>query len=133
MGSIKAPYLFRKRGIFYLRKRIPKELIGQYGRALVQKSLRTSDRNLAVRLSSKIVDALEHEWRQKLFEMPAEQSAFEFFGAGKGWVGAEGMRLLREDGKVGVELMQLEAGDGKKFWAVGAVRLRPQRDDNGIG
>ena len=78
MGSIKAPYLFRKRGIFYLRKRIPKELIGQYGRALVQKSLRTSDRNVAVRLSSKIVDALEHEWRQKLFEIPPEQSAFEF-------------------------------------------------------
>ena len=78
MGSIKAPYLFRKRGIFYLRKRIPKELIGQYGRAFVQKSLRTSDRNIAVRLSGKILDALEHEWRQKLFEMPAEQSAFEF-------------------------------------------------------
>jgi integrase len=79
MGSIKAPYLFRKRGIFYIRKRIPKELIGQYGRAFVQKSLRTSDRSIAVRLSGKILDALEHEWRQKLFELPDEQSAFEFF------------------------------------------------------
>ena len=78
MTKVSAPYLFQKRGIFYLRKRIPKELIGQYGRALVKKSLRTSDRNLAVRLSSKIVDALEHEWRQKLFEIPPEQSALEF-------------------------------------------------------
>ncbi|MBP72788.1 MAG: hypothetical protein CMA70_04310 [Euryarchaeota archaeon] len=61
------------------------------------------------------------------------QSAFEFFGAGKGWVGADGLRLIRQDSKVGVELMHLDAGNGKKLWAVGAVQLRPQRDNNGIG
>lgn len=61
------------------------------------------------------------------------QNTFDFFGAGNNWVAAEGLRLIRQDGKVGVELMHLDAGNGKKFWAIGAVRLRPQRDDNGIG
>ena len=40
MGSPKAPYWLRKRRIFYVRKRIPKELIGFYGRAFFQRSLR---------------------------------------------------------------------------------------------
>ena len=78
MGSPKAPYLLRKRRIFYVRKRIPKELIGFYGRAFFQRSLRTSDRVLAVRLSSKIIADLEREWLEKLWELRGQQSVFEY-------------------------------------------------------
>ena len=46
MSKISAPYLMRKRGIFYLQKRVPKQLIGKYGRQLIRKSLRTTDRFL---------------------------------------------------------------------------------------
>ena len=65
-GFSKSAILLRKRRIFYVRKRIPKELIGFYGRAFFQRSLRTSDRVLAVRLSSKIIADLEREWLEKL-------------------------------------------------------------------
>ena len=78
MGSVKAPYLVRKRGIFYVRKRIPKPLISRYGRAFVQKSLGTSDRASAVRISSNIVAALEKEWQEILFELPKQGSVVEF-------------------------------------------------------
>jgi integrase len=78
MGSVKAPYLVRKRGIYYVRKRIPKPLISRYGRAFVQKSLGTSDRASAVRISSNIVVALEKEWQEILFELPKQGSVVEF-------------------------------------------------------
>ena len=70
--------MLRKRRIFYVRKRIPKELIGFYGRAFFQRSLRTSDRVLAVRLSSKIIADLEREWLEKLWELRGQQSVFEY-------------------------------------------------------
>ena len=44
MTKVSAPYLYRKRGIYYLQKRIPKPLIPKYGRSIIQRSLRTTDR-----------------------------------------------------------------------------------------
>ena len=44
MSKFRAPYLVRKRGIFYLQKCIPQQLTGHYGRTFVRKSLRTKDR-----------------------------------------------------------------------------------------
>ena len=44
MTKVSAPYLYRKRGVYYLQKRIPKPLIPQYGRSILQRSLRTADR-----------------------------------------------------------------------------------------
>ena len=50
MTKVSAPYLYRKRGVYYLQKRIPKPLIPQYGRSILQRSLRTGDRAEAVPL-----------------------------------------------------------------------------------
>ena len=52
MSKFRAPYLVRKRGIFYLQKRIPQQLTGHYGRTFVRKSLRTKDRLEAPKLAS---------------------------------------------------------------------------------
>ena len=72
MTKVSAPYLYRKRGVYYLQKRIPKPLIPQYGRSILQRSLRTADRTEAVRLSSQIVAALHHEWQELLFALPQD-------------------------------------------------------------
>ncbi|XDZ71138.1 DUF6538 domain-containing protein [Alphaproteobacteria bacterium LSUCC0744] len=44
MTKVSAPYLYRKRGIYYLQKRIPTDLVQHYGTHSIQKSLRTRDR-----------------------------------------------------------------------------------------
>ena len=44
MTKVSAPYLYRKRGIYYLEKRIPTDLVPHYGANSIQKSLRTQDR-----------------------------------------------------------------------------------------
>ncbi|WP_443646461.1 DUF6538 domain-containing protein [Candidatus Ponderosibacter sp. Uisw_141_02] len=44
MTKVSAPYLYRKRGIYYLQKRIPTDLVPHYGANSIQKSLRTRDR-----------------------------------------------------------------------------------------
>ena len=46
MTKVSAPYLYRKRGIYYLQKRIPTDLVPHYGANSIQKSLRTRDRAL---------------------------------------------------------------------------------------
>ena len=75
MTKVSAPYLYRKRGVYYLQKRIPKPLIPQYGRSILQRSLRTADRTEAVRLSSQIVAALHREWQELLFALPQDGSS----------------------------------------------------------
>ena len=75
MTKVSAPYLYRKRGVYYLQKRIPKPLIPQYGRSILQRSLRTADRAEAVRLSSQIVAALHREWQELLFALPQDGSS----------------------------------------------------------
>ena len=52
-----------------------KALIPQYGRSILQRSLRTADRAEAVRLSSQIVAALHREWQELLFALPQDGSS----------------------------------------------------------
>ena len=78
LTKVTAPYLIRKRGIFYLHKRIPKDLVGHYGMNFIRKSLKTRDRVAAIRLSSSIVASLEKEWMDIRFNIPDDVSTFEF-------------------------------------------------------
>jgi len=70
MTKVSAPYLYRKCGVYYLQKRIPKPLIPKYRLSILQRSLRTTKRADAVRLSSSIVSSLEREWQALLFDLP---------------------------------------------------------------
>ena len=78
MSKFRAPYLMQKRGIYYLQKRIPKQLTGHYGFSFIRKSLRTTDRSEAVRLASNLVAGLEREWNEMLFSVPNHSSVFDF-------------------------------------------------------
>ena len=77
MSKFRAPYLVRKRGIFYLQKRIPQQLTGHYGRNFVRKSLRTKDRLDASKLASQLVRGLEREWNELLFTVSATGSVYD--------------------------------------------------------
>ena len=77
MSKFRAPYLVRKRGIFYLQKRIPQQLTGHYGRTFVRKSLRTKDRLEASKLASQLVRGLEREWNELLFSVSATGSVYD--------------------------------------------------------
>ena len=78
LTKVTAPYLIRKRGMFYLQKRIPKPLVGHYGKEFIRKSLRTRDRFTAIRISSQLVSALDKEWSEQLFSIPDEMTATDF-------------------------------------------------------
>ena len=77
MSKFRAPYLVRKRGIFYLQKRIPQQLTGHYGRTFVRKSLRTKDKLEASKLASQLVRGLEREWNELLFTVSATGSVYD--------------------------------------------------------
>jgi len=77
MSKFRAPYLVRKRGIFYLQKRIPQQLTGHYGRTFVRKSLRTKDRLEASKLALQLVRGLEREWNELLFTVSATGSVYD--------------------------------------------------------
>lgn len=77
MGRKNAPFVYRKRGVYYLQKRIPKELVGHYGRTFVRKSLRTKDRLEASKLASQLVRGLEREWNELLFSVSATGSVYD--------------------------------------------------------
>ncbi len=77
MSKFRAPYLVRKRGIFYLQKRIPQQLTGHYGRTFVRKSLRTKDRLEASKLASQLVRGLEREWNELLFTVSSTGSVYD--------------------------------------------------------
>ena len=77
MSKFRAPFLVRKRGIFYLQKRIPQQLTGHYGRTFVRKSLRTKDRLEASKLASQLVRGLEREWNELLFTVSATGSVYD--------------------------------------------------------
>lgn len=77
MSKFRAPYLVRKRVIFYLQKRIPQQLSGHYGRTFVRKSLRTDDRLEALKLASQLVRGLEREWNELLFTVSATGSMYD--------------------------------------------------------
>ena len=78
LTKVTAPYLIRKRGMFYLQKRVPTALVRHYGKEFIRKSLRTRDRVTAIRISSQLVSALEKEWSEKLFTMPDKMTATDF-------------------------------------------------------
>ena len=78
LTKVTAPYLIRKRGMFYLQKRVPKALVGHYGKEFIRKSLRTRDRLQAIKVSSQLVTALGKEWSDKLFAIPDEVPATVF-------------------------------------------------------
>ena len=78
LTKVTAPYLIRKRGMFYLQKRVPTALVRHYGKEFIRKSLRTRDRVTAIRISSQLVSALGKEWSEKLFTMPDEMTATDF-------------------------------------------------------
>ena len=78
MTKVSAPYLYRKRGIYYPQKRIPTDLVPHYGANCIQKSLRTRDRAQAVRVSSNVVLSLEREWRDELFSVLKAVAATDF-------------------------------------------------------
>ena len=82
MTKVSAPYLYRKRGTYYLQKRIPKDLVPHYGARLLQKSLRTKDRTQAVRISSNLVSALEREWQELRFSAPDDVAVSVFLKSG---------------------------------------------------
>ena len=83
LTKVAAPYLIRKRGMFYLQKRVPKALVGHYGKEFIRKSLRTRDRRKAIRISSQLVTALEKEWSEKLFFIPDDVPATVFLSKPK--------------------------------------------------
>ena len=83
MTKVTSPYLIRKRGTFYLQKRVPKALVGHYGKEFIRKSLRTRDRLQAIRISSQLVTALEKEWSDKLFALPDDMPATMFLSEPK--------------------------------------------------
>ena len=83
LTKVTAPYLIRKRGMFYLQKRVPKALVGHYGKEFIRKSLRTRDRVTAIRISSQLVTALEKEWSDKLFVIPDNMPATVFLSEPK--------------------------------------------------
>ena len=78
MSKFRAPYLVRKRGIFYLQKRSPKQLKGHYGRNFVRKSLRTKDRLEASKLASQLVRGLAAEVVDKVTSRFKKGKEFAF-------------------------------------------------------
>jgi integrase len=108
MSKISAPYLMRKRGIFYLQKRVPTQLTGRYGTQLIRKSLRTTDRKEAVKVASSLVAAMEKEWNEQILAVPENAPVFALFQQQ-----SVSVPLLSEAGRFYVE-MKGKAGD-KRF------------------
>jgi integrase len=75
------PFLYQKRGIFYLQKRVPKKLVPKVGRAFVRVSLRTKDRATAIQTAGSILGALDKEWHAALFAIPDDIQVTGFLSA----------------------------------------------------
>ena len=75
------PFLYQKRGVFYLQKRVPKKLVPRVGRAFVRVSLRTKDRATAIQTAGSILSALEKEWHAALFAIPDDIHVTGFLSA----------------------------------------------------
>ncbi|MDA1152137.1 MAG: hypothetical protein O2813_05330, partial [Proteobacteria bacterium] len=75
------PFLYQKRGVFYLQKRVPKKLVPKVGRAFVRVSLRTKDRNTAIQTAGSILNALDKEWHAALFAIPDDIQLTGFLSA----------------------------------------------------
>ena len=75
------PFLYQKRGVFYLQKRVPKKLVPKVGRAFVRVSLRTKDRTTAIQTAGSILNALDKEWHAALFAIPDDIQVAGFLSA----------------------------------------------------
>ena len=75
MANRRVPYLYTKRGVFYLQKPVPADLQHRYRRLFIRKSLRTKDPKQANRLASSLVDGLEREWLNLRFGISVETPA----------------------------------------------------------
>ncbi len=60
--AISVPYLYRKRGIYYFSRRVPKALEGYYRCKKITLSLRTKSLNAAKAKSVSLASQLEEEW-----------------------------------------------------------------------
>ena len=65
--------VYKKREVYYLQKRIPQNLVGDYGRTFVRKSLRSKDRLEA----SQLVRGSERQWKELLFTVSATGSVYD--------------------------------------------------------
>ena len=75
------PFLYWKRGVFYLQKRVPKKLVPRVGRAFVRVSLRTKDRTTAIQTAGSIFNALNKKWHAALFAIPDDIQVTGFLSA----------------------------------------------------
>ena len=57
-----SPYLFRKRGIFYFSRRVPKDLLDHYERSKIVFSLRTKSCRAAKIKATSLASQLEEDW-----------------------------------------------------------------------
>ena len=73
-----APYLFQKRGIYYLQKRVPQQLIPKLGRVIIRKSLRTTCRAAAITTAGPILEALERQWHEAMLTIPDGVGVMDF-------------------------------------------------------
>jgi hypothetical protein len=73
-----APYLFQKRGVYYLQKRIPQQLVPKLGRLIIRKLLRTRCRTTAITTAGPILKAPDREWHEALFTIPDGVSVMDF-------------------------------------------------------
>ena len=73
-----APYLFQKRGIYYLQKRVPQQLVPKLGRVIIRKSLRTTCRATAIKTAGPILKAFDREWHEALFSISDSVGVMDF-------------------------------------------------------
>ena len=73
-----APYLFQKRGVYCLQKRIPQQLLAKLGRVIIRKSLRTRCRTTAITTAGPILKALDREWHEAIFTIPDGVGVMDF-------------------------------------------------------
>lgn len=57
-----APYLFRKRGVYYFSRRVPKDLLDHYDRDKIVFSLRTKSSKAAKVKAASLASQLEEDW-----------------------------------------------------------------------
>ena len=74
-------FLIKKRDIYYLQKRVPKKLVPTIGRQFVRLSLRTKNKATAIRTTGTILTALERDWHNQLFSIPAGTTVLAHFGS----------------------------------------------------
>ncbi len=73
-----APYLFQKRGVYYLQKRIPQQLVAKLGRIIIHKSLRSRCRTTAITTAGLILKTLDREWHEAMFTIPDGIGVMDF-------------------------------------------------------